>query len=88
MASKRLLKRDINYVLGDIIEAALLHQAANPKEDPIKSEEIIDEAISDFDQLITKVNQREVENNKQHFKSVRKELEVKAGDLVEKINAL
>jgi hypothetical protein len=36
MASKRLLKRDVNYVMGDIIEAAYVHQLANPKQDPKK----------------------------------------------------
>ena len=40
MASKRMLKRDVNYVMGDIIEAAFLHQMINPKEDHSKSEKI------------------------------------------------
>lgn len=88
MANKRELKRDINYVLGDIIEAAFLHQMANPKEDPAKSNEIVDEAIADFDELITKMNQKDVDNKKQHFRSIQKELETKANKLVEKINAL
>lgn len=88
MANKRELKRDINYVLGDIIEAAFLHQVANPKEDPAKSNEIVDEAIADFDVLITKMNQKDVDNKKQHFRSIEKELETKASKLIEKINAL
>ena len=88
MANRRTLKRDINYVFGDIIEAAYLHQVTHPKEDPAKSEEIVDEAISDFDELIGKMNQKDVENKKQHFRGIEKELEVKARDLVEKINAL
>lgn len=88
MANKRELKRDINYVLGDIIEAAFLHQMANPKEDPAKSNEIVDEAIADFDELITKMNQKDIDNKKQHFRSIQKELETKANKLIEKINAL
>ena len=88
MANRRTLKRDINYVFGDIIEAAYLHQITHPDEDPAKSEEIVDEAISDFDELIGKMNQKDVENRKQHFKGIEKELEAKARDLVDKINAL
>lgn len=88
MANRRTLKRNINYVFGDIIEAAYLHQAANPQEDPAKSEEIVDEAISDFDELIGKMNQKDVENKQQHFRSIQKELETKANNLVDKINAL
>ena len=88
MANRRELKRDINYVIGDIIEAAYLHQIANPKEDPAKSEEVVDEAIADFDELIAKMNQKNVENKKKHFKGIEKELEAKANKLVEKVNAL
>lgn len=87
MASKRLLKRDVNYVLGDIIDAAYIHQMANP-DDAAKTEAIVDEAIVDFDELITKINQKDVEKKKQHFKSIQKELEAKAEALVAKINAL
>ncbi len=88
MANKRDLKKDINYVFGDIIEAAYLHQIANPEQNKTQTEEIVDEAIEGFDQLIEKVNQRNLENPKDHFRSVRKELEERAQDLVEKVNAL
>lgn len=88
MANRRTLKRDINYVFGDIIEAAYLHQVANPDENPEKSDKIVDEAISDFDEMIAKMNQKDVENKKQHFRNIQQELESRARALVEKINAL
>jgi len=88
MASKRLLKRDVNNVFGDIIEAAYIHQEANPEEDKAKTEAIVDEAIADFDELIVKINQKDVENKSQHFKAIEEELEAKAEKLIEKVNAL
>ena len=88
MASKRLLKKDVNYVFGDIIDAAYIHQMANPKEDPAKSEAIVDEAIQNYDELITKINRRDVENKKKHFNEIQSDLETKARTLVEKLNAL
>lgn len=88
MANIRTLKKDINYVMGDIIEAAYLYQVANPKGDASQADSIVDEAIESFDQLIARVNKRGVEDKKQHFKSVQKDLEVKANELVDKINAL
>lgn len=88
MANKRTLKRDINYVLGDIIEAAYLHQITHPKEDPAKSDAIVDEAIADFDELIRKMNDKDVENKKQHFRNIQRDLEAKATVLVDKINEL
>jgi len=88
MASKRLLKKDVNYVMGDIIDAAYIHQMANPKEDPAKSESIVDEAIREYDELITKINRHDVENKQKHFKEVQADLETKASALIQKLNAL
>lgn len=78
----------MNYIFGDIIEAAYLHQITHPEEDPAKSEKIVDEAILEFDGLIAKMNAKDVENKKQHFRGIEKEFETTARGLVEKINAL
>ncbi len=88
MANVRNLKKDINYVLGDIIEAVYIWELTNPEKDNKKAEGVIDEAITTFDDLIVKVNQKDVENKKQHFKSVKNELEEKGRKLIDKINAL
>ena len=64
MANVRNLKKDINYVLGDIIEAVYIWEYANTDKDTKKSEALIDEAIATFDQLIEKVNAKKVENQK------------------------
>lgn len=88
MANVRDLKKDINYVLGDIIEAVYVWEYANTSKDTKKSEAIIDEAIETFDALIAKVNDKNVENKKAHFKNIGKELEDKGRALIEKINNL
>ncbi len=88
MASIRNLKRDINYVLGDIIEAVYIWELTNPDKDTKKSEKIIDEAIETFDDLIVKVNTKNVANQKVHFKVVNQELEDRGRKLIDKINAL
>ena len=88
MASIRNLKKDINFVLGDIIEAVYIWELTNPTKDTKKSQKIIDEAIEVFDDLIVKVNLRDVESKKQHFTSINKELEDKGRSLIGKINAL
>lgn len=88
MANKRDLKKDINYVLGDIIEAVYVWEYSNTDKDTKKSEAIIDEAIDTFDNLIAKVNDRKVEDKKAHFKAINQELETKGRELIEKINKL
>lgn len=88
MANVRNLKKDINYVLGDIIEAVCDWELLNTDKETKKSEAIIDEAIATFDELIVKVNSKNVENKKAHFKTVTAELEEKGRALIEKINKL
>ena len=88
MSSKRDLKKDINYVLGDIIEAVYIWEMTNPDKGTEASEKIIDQAIEVFDDFIQKVNDRSVENKKQHFKTINQELETRGRGLIDQINAL
>lgn len=88
MANIRDLKKDINFVLGDIIEAVYVWEYSNTDKDTKKSEAIIDEAIETFDELIAKVNDKSVENKKAHFKSINNELEDRGRALIEKLNKL
>lgn len=88
MANVKNLKKDINYVLGDIIEAVYLHEMTTSGKPTTESNALIDEAIAVFDSLITKVNAKNVENKKAHFKQINAELETAANQLVAKINAL
>lgn len=88
MANKRDLKKDINYVLGDIIEAVYVWELSNAEKPTKDSNAIIDEAIATFDELISRVNDRGAEDKKAHFKAINNDLETKGLGLIEKINNL
>jgi len=88
MASVKNLKRDLNFLFGDIIEAVYVWQLTNPEADTAKSEEIIDEAIASFDEAINAVNAKGVENKRVHFTTLKNNVEAKANALVEKLNNL
>ena len=55
MANIRDLKKNINYVLGEIIEMAIDWEKANPDEDKSKTAAIIDEAITAFDSFSARI---------------------------------
>jgi hypothetical protein len=88
MANIRDLKKDINYVLGDIIEAVYIIEESNKNTGSKEGNAIIDQAILTFDDLIAKVNKKDMENRKAHLKEVRKELEKEATTLIGKLNKL
>jgi two-component SAPR family response regulator len=86
MASIKNLKKDINYVLGDVITYTLDIAALKNKVN--EGNDIVDETIDVFDELIAKVNASDVENSKKHFRTVKTELQNKATSLIEKANSL
>ncbi len=88
MANVRNLKKDINYVLGDIIEAVYLFEMSTTGKPTEATNAIIDEALASFDSLIAKVNAKKVDNTKAHYKQISAELEQSATQLIAKINAL
>ena len=88
MANVKNLKKDINYVLGDIIEAVYLFEISASGKPTKETNALIDEAIAAFDTLITKVNAKKVKNKKSHFKQINIELEQTANQLIAKINDL
>ena len=88
MASIKDLKKDINNVLGDILDAVSVWEAEHPQESHTESEKITDDAIATFDDLVEKVNDKTVEHRNKHLKGVREELEKKANGLIERVNAL
>ena len=88
MASIKNLKKDINFVLGDIIGECYAWELLNPKADKKDSEKIIDDVIEAFDALVDMIHMKGVENKKAHFKNIEASLESKAVDLILRVNKL
>ncbi|WP_299115859.1 hypothetical protein [uncultured Winogradskyella sp.] len=88
MANKRDLKKDINYVFGDIIEAVYYWELENTQKPTKESDAIIDDAFAGFDELIARVNDRSIEDAKSHFKAINNDLEAKGRALIDRINKL
>ena len=88
MANVKNLKKDINYVLGDIIEAVYLYELTTTGKPTEETNALIDEAIAAFDALIEKEKKKNVESKKAHFKQINLELEQTANQLIAKINEL
>ncbi|PCH78418.1 MAG: hypothetical protein COB98_00525 [Flavobacteriaceae bacterium] len=88
MASIKNLKKDINFILGDIIEECYIWELENPKEETGSTEAIISEVFLAFDSLLTRVSEKNVANKKSHYKSISKDLETAAVALIAKVNKL
>ncbi len=88
MASIKNLKKDINNVLSEIIEECYICQLTNDDKISAKADKVIDEAIEVFDDLIVKLNLKNVDNKKKHFQSVITDLESKTAKLMTKLDKI
>ena len=88
MASVKNLKKDLNNVIGEIIQNINLWELENSDKDLKKSEKLIDNCFNVFDELLKKIHQKDVKNKKDHYKKISLELTKKASILVESFNKL
>ena len=64
MASIRDLKKDVNFVLGDIIEAVYIWESGSDNKNSNEGSVIIDKAIMVFDDIKSKIHQNKVTKKK------------------------
>jgi len=83
------LKKEVNYIFGEVIDEVNYKQLIKPEVDNDSVEAIIDEAVTFYEEFINKINKgRKAENKKQYFKEITNEIEKVVEELVEKINNL
>ena len=88
MSSRKHLKKEINDTLGALIEEVYVKELSSPELDTKKSEKIIDEAISLFDDLIQQMHKDAEGSTKKHYSVIRRSLQEKASALSGKIDKL
>ncbi len=88
MASVKNFKKEINNVLSNIIEECYVCQLTSDDKISAKADKIIDEAILTFDELIVKLNQKNVDNKKKHFQSIQADLNSKAAKMIGKLEKI
>lgn len=88
MASVKNLKKEINYVLGDIVNIVYVWEMTNGGKPTEASDKLVDEIYETFDGLMSKANVKDIENKKAHFKQIRSDYEAAANQFVAKVNEL
>lgn len=88
MSSIKLLKKEINNDIGHLIEEIYLWELSNPDGDLAKSEQLIEDAIRAFDELMVKINAVKGEDKKGQFQVIEKERQKVMTSLLKKSAAL
>jgi len=83
------LKKEINYIFGEVIDEVRYKQLEKPEIGDDKAEAVIDEAVAAYEAFYQKINQgRKAENKKQYFKDLENEINQAVQNLLDKINSL
>ncbi|MCQ2116131.1 MAG: hypothetical protein MJZ07_08015 [Bacteroidales bacterium] len=82
----RVIKKDIEYFIGEFIDDCSLFVALNPSQDTDAIAKIIDEAVDLYNDLKDKVNHPEG-NKKAFYKGIQKDLFAGIDALCEKLSA-
>jgi hypothetical protein len=82
MANKRILKRNINEMVFDVVEECFFFEMTAPSD---KSAQLIDEAADFQDAMLTKINKAK---GKAEFRAIATEVEAKAVYFVDALNGL
>lgn len=88
MPSVKLLKKEINNDIGDLIEEIYLWELSNPDGDLGQSEKLVEEAVKAFDNLIVMINAVKGDNKKEQFKKIEEERKKVMDSLLKKSAAL
>ena len=81
----RVIKKDIEYFVGEFIDDCSLFVALNPHKDAEEISKIINEAVDLYNDLKDKINNPEG-NKKAYYNGIRKELFEKLDTLCEKLS--
>ncbi len=84
MASIKNLKKDINYLVDEVIGICLLHQYTRGPESHDELEAMITEMVEYREELINKVNNPDVKDDKKKLKKYYRSL---FDELLEKVNS-
>ena len=74
MASIRTIKKDIDFLVSEVISDCWVFMYINPEEKTEEAVAIINDAVTLRNELFDRVNSREIENAKKHFKAVSQDL--------------
>ena len=84
----RVIKKDIEYFIGEFIDDCTLFLALNPDKDSSEIASVIDEAVDLYNDLKTKINHPDKENIKQYYKGVQNEMFSQLDALCEKLSSV
>ena len=88
MASRRDLKRDISYVIGDIFTECLIYKELVPGTNQNEAEKLIVDLLRIDNEFITRISHTEPGNAKGYYRALVKEFQAEITKVIDKLTKL
>jgi len=88
MASRRDLKRDISYVIGDIFTECLIYKELVPGTDKEAAEKLIVDLLRIDNEFITRISHTEPGKAKEYYRALIKDFQKEISEVIDKLTKL
>jgi hypothetical protein len=88
MASRRNLKKDINYVIGDIFTECLIYKELVPGTDAQAADELIVDLLRIDNDFTARISHTEPGKAKEYYRTLVKDFQKQISEVIDKLTKL
>lgn len=88
MASRRALKKNVNYIISELFDGCIMTLACTPSADKEEAGKITMEILKMHKEFISRISHTEPGNVKGFYKKFRSDFNAKAGEIIDAIGKL
>ena len=88
MASRRELKKTVNYISGELVLECLINSMFVPGTDKAKADQLMAEILKMQDEFISRISHTEPGNVKGFYKKFRSDFNAKVNEIIDAIAKL
>ncbi len=88
MASRRQLKKNVNYIAGELFTECLVHASFIPGTDKAKADELMARILMTQNEFVSRISHTEPGNVKGFYKKFRSDFEAQINEIIEAIGKL
>lgn len=88
MASRKVLKKNVNYITGELFAECLVNSMCVPGTDKKKADELMGEILKMQDEFVSRISHTEPGNVKGYYKKFRSDFNAKVEEIIDTLGKL
>lgn len=88
MASRRELKKNVNYIAGELFSECLINSMYVPGTDKVKADALLGEILKMQTEFVSRISHTEPGNVKGFYKKLRADFDAKVSEIIDAIGKL